>query len=80
VEEVVRWNSFPWLQYILQSQEVHACQEVVAYCTDLRKLNDHVCACVCACVCVCLCVDSKSVIRVASQLSSDKDHDMSLPM
>jgi hypothetical protein len=50
------------------------------YCTDLRKLNDHVCVCVCVCVRVCLYVDSKSVRRVASQLSSDKDHDMSLPM
>ena len=58
---------------------MHACQEVFAYCTDLRKLNDHVCVCV-LCVRVCLYLDSKSVRHVASQLSTDKDHDMSLPM
>jgi len=50
VEGIIHWNSFPWPQYILQCKEVHASQEVVAYCTDLRKLNDHVYVCVCACV------------------------------
>jgi len=53
VERIIRWNSFPWPEYILQCKEVHACQEAVAYCTDLRKLNDHVCACVRACLFIC---------------------------
>ena len=52
MEGMFRWNSFPWPHYISRSKEVHACQEVVAYCTDLRKLNDHVCECMCVCACV----------------------------
>ena len=53
VEGIVRWNSFPWPRYISQRQEVYVCQEVVAYCTDLRKLNDHVYVCVRACLFIC---------------------------